>query len=376
MKQYNKYAICVIVFITVLCLCSCNSATATYKDLGCPTKAYYPDNLVARCIWDMTIFENKLYIGCGDYVNNSGPTPVLYCDINDLGNWKVQSVLQDEQIGRFLLIDDKLTIPGFDPIGSPQIGTYYQLENSVWKTKFGILDGLHNFDLIKYDGKLFAGIGANRGTTPIIASENGKDFVRIPMYKNGESISTFGGECIRTYNFYVLNDNLYASFWYENMEENKLVSEIYHYENGVFIFDNTLVGKLNTGLSCGNIPPKWTKATINNTLFITTGYLYYTKDMKEFNLINLPEYARTYDLYVYEDTLFILTASIDGEAYKITIYSTSTGKINDFKKETTFNFSVHPTSFVVNEDDFFISLGKWWNDGAEQNGTVVQIKRD
>ncbi len=376
MKYYKKYVIPAIVFLTMLCLCSCNSRTSSYKDLGCPTKEYYQNNLIARCVWDMTIFDDKLYIGCGDYNNNSGPTPVLYCDLSDLGNWKEQAVLQDEQLGRFLLIDDKLTIPGFDPIGSPELGTYYQLENGVWQTKSGLLDGLHNFDLIRYDGKLFAGIGANRGSTPIIASDNGKDFVRIPMNKNGEPIQTSGGECIRSHNFFVLNDNLYASFWYENMDENKLVSEIYRYENGVFVFDNDLVGKLNTGLSCRNIPPKWAKAVINDTLFLTTGHLYYTNDMSELNLINLPEYAQTYDLYVYDNTLYILTASLDEDRYKITVYSTSTGKIDSLKKETTFNYSVHPTSFAVNDDSFFIALGKWWNDGAEQNGTIVQIKRD
>ncbi len=376
MKRYHKYVAFVIIIFVTLCLCSCGGNTDTYKELGCPTKEYYPDNLIARCIWDMTIFDNKLYIGCGDYNNNSGPTPVLYCDMNDLGNWKEQTVLQDEQIGRFLLVDDKLTIPGFDPTGSPEVGTYFQLEDGVWQTKSGLLDGLHNFDIVRYDGKLFAGIGANRGSTPIISSENGNDFVRVPMNKNGESISTLGGDCIRTHNFYILNDNLYASFWYENTDENKLVSEIYRYGNGVFTFNSDLVGQLNTGSSCQNIPPQWADAVISDTLFLTTGYLYYTNDMKEFNKINLPEYAQTYDLYVYEDTLYILAASIDDDEYKITIYSTSSGKINILKKETTFNYSVHPTSFAVNKDNFFISLGKWWNDGAEQNGTIVQVNRN
>ena len=376
MKYYKKYLMSAIIFLTILCLCSCNSHTAAYIDLGCPTKEYYQDNLTARCIWDMTIFDNKLYIGCGDYNNNSGPTPVLYCDLADPGKWKEQAVLQDEQIGRFLLIDDKLTIPGFDPAGSPELGTYYQFENGIWQTKSGLLDGLHNFDLIRYDGKLFAGIGAKRGSTPIIASDNGKDFVRIPMNKNGEPIRTSGGECIRSHNFYALNGDLYSSFWYENIEENKLVSEMYRYESGVFVFDNDLVGKLNTGLSCTNIPPKWADAVINDTLFLTTGHLYYTNDMSEFTLINLPGYAQTYDLYVFEDTLYILTASLDGETYKITVYSTKTSEIDDFKKEISFDFPVHPTSFAVNNDSFFIALGKWWNDGAEQNGTIVQIKRD
>ena len=376
MKRYKRYVMSAIVFLTMLCLCSCNSHTASVKDLGCPTKEYYQDNLIARCVWDMTIFDNKLYIGCGDYNNNSGPTPVLYCDLADLGSWKEQAVLQDEQIGRFLLIDDKLTIPGFDPIGSPELGTYYQLENGVWQTKSGLLDGLHNFDLIRYDGKLFAGIGAYLGSTPIIASENDKDFVRIPMIKNGEPIQTTEGECIRSHNFYVLNDNLYASFWYENLVENKLVSEIYRYENDAFVFHSGLVGKLNTAaFSCRNIPPKWAKAVINDTLFLTTGYLYYSDDMNDFDIVSFPKYARTYDLYLYENVIYFLTAAIEGKEYDIVIYSMEQGNINKFKKEYSFKSSLHPTSFAVNDSDFFVALGEWDIQNSE-NGTIFRIGRN
>ena len=168
----DLFVILLMLNITLLSSCAENKQLDVGNNpinIGIPTKAYYPSNNIARCIWDMTIFDNKLYIGCGDYNNNSGPTPVPYCDLDDLGNWKEQAVFQDEPLGRFLLIDDKLTIPGFDPIGSPELGTYYQLENGVWQTKSGLLDGLHNYDLVRYDGKLFAGIGAYLGSTPIIA---------------------------------------------------------------------------------------------------------------------------------------------------------------------------------------------------------------
>ena len=380
LRIFVKYLFVILLMLNIMLLSSCaeNKRLDVGNNLiniGIPTKAYYPSNNIARCIWDMTIFDNKLYIGCGDYNNNSGPTPVLYCDLADLGSWKEQAVLQDEQIGRFLLIDDKLTIPGFDPIGSPELGTYYQLENGVWQTKSGLLDGLHNFDLIRYDGKLFAGIGAYLGSTPIIASDNDKDFVRIPMIKNGEPIQTTEGECIRTHNFYVLNDNLYASFWYENLVENKLVSEIYRYENDAFVFHSDLIGKLNTGSSCRNLPPKWAKAVINDTLFLTTGHLYYTNDMSELNLINFPEYAQTYDLYLYENVIYILTAAIEGKEYDIVIYSMEQGNINKLKKEYSFKSSLHPTSFAVNDSDFFVALGEW-NIQNSENGTIFRIGRN
>ena len=377
MKLLTKHIrhLCIIVLIlNTIVFCSCGKNELF--NLGIPTKSYYPDNLIARCVWDMTVFDNNLYIGCGDYNNNSGPTPVLYSDLDDIGNWNEEAVLQDEQIGRFLLIDGKLTIPDFDPVGSPQYGTYYQLENGIWNTYYGIPDGQHNFDLIKFNNLLFAGIGAERGLTPIAASSDGRDFLRIPMYKNGEYVTTNGGECIRTHDFFILNNKLYANFWYENIEENRLISEIYRYDDGVFVFESELTGKLNTGMSCRNMPPHWAKAAVNNTLFLTTGYLYYTNDMNEFKMINFPEYARTYDLYLYEDTLYVLTASIKGKEYKVTVYSMPQGNINDLNKECSFDYPLHPTSFAVNDDNFFIALGEWNVIDNTENGTIIQVKRD
>ena len=124
------------------------------------------------------------------------------------------------------------------------------------------------------------------------------------------------------------------------------------------------------------MPPHWAKAAVNNTLFLTTGYLYYTNDMNEFKMINFPEYARTYDLYLYEDTLYVLTASIKGKEYKVTVYSMPQGNINDLNKECSFDYPLHPTSFAVNDDNFFIALGEWNVSDNTENGTIIQVKRD
>lgn len=358
--------------IILIILCACTPTNKMYN-LGTPAKKYYNENLVARCIWDMEIYDNRLYVGCGDYISNSGPTPVIYCDLDTLGEWKTQAVLLDEQIGKFLIVDNKLTIPGLDPIGSPEVGTYYRLENNNWKTYFGLLDGQHNFDLIRYNGILFAGIGADRGETPIIASQNDKAFIRMPMYKDGKLISTLGGEVIRTHNFFIINDKLYADFWYENLVEGKLISEIYRLENNSFVFDNEWASKLN-GLNCKNLPPVYSKAIIDNTLFFTTGYLYSSKDMSTIEMLQLPKKEVVYDIYVVSDKLYVLAAAKKNEKYKITIYSNSTGENIDFEEEFTFYHELPPTSFAVDVKNYYLSVGNW-DAGFENNGTVFCIER-
>lgn len=363
----------VILIVVVLCLCSCDHKHEHISTLGMPTRKYYANNLIARCIWDMEIINNKLYIGCGDYNGNSGPTPLLFYDLNEK-TWNNEKWFDEEQIGRILNIDGKFVIPGFDPIGLPEFSSFYLKEQDKWKCFSVIANGEHTYDLIKFNDKWFCGIGAKRGSTSIISLDNNFINYTVPMIKDGKEINTNGGECIRTHNFYILNNTLFADFWFENISENKLISEIYKYENEKFVFHSTLIGKLNTALYCRNLPPIYCKAKLNNTIFITTGFLYYTKDLKKFTKINFDDYARTYDIYEFNGRFYFLTGVQNKNNYKIVIYSTISEKINDFKVEKTFNWPLHPTAFAVNKNNFYIAVGEW-NAGNEDNGTILNIPR-
>ncbi|MBE6798558.1 MAG: hypothetical protein E7525_02100 [Ruminococcaceae bacterium] len=373
MKAYIKF-ISLIIAIAILSLfCSCKNNSNTIRELGNPTKEHYPNNFAARCVWDMEIYDGKLYVGNGNYDDNTGPAPVLYCNLDSLGDWKSEIVLNDEQIGRFVIIDGKLTVPGFDPCGDPDAGAYYQLENGGWNTYRNLPGSLHNFDIVKFDDKLFAGIGATEGKTSVMVSENGSYFTYVPMYKNGQPISTMNNGYFRTYDFFVLENKLYADLYYKTSESSAGFLELYRYENGVFVFDNAW-GKKLSFIGCPYLSPIHSKAVINDTLFITTGHLYYTTDMNEFKKIELPNKAQAYDLYVYNDVLYILTAFKTEDGYCTTIYSTTSENIDDFKGEVKFNWALPPTSFAVNDDCFFIAMGDW-NIESEQNGDVVELKR-
>ena len=347
--------------------------------LGVPTGDFYSYNMLARCVWDMTIHDNKLYVGCGDYNNNTGGVPVMYCALDDLGNWQREAILLEEQIGCFCLIDGKLTIPGWDPKDTPDYCNYYQLEDGKWQTHSGLPDGWHNFDLVRYDGKLFAGIGANRGETPIVVSENGTDFQRVPMLRNGVPVDTSEGEMIRTYNLWVLNDTLYADFHYGNQVENKKITEVYRYENGKFIWCVGLGRKLNmVSMGSQNLGTPWADAVVDDTLFLTTGHLYMTTDMVDFTEIYLPNYTWVYDIYTHNGVMYLLGASSSvadtttGEMqYHVTVYSTTTANPDDFKEEYTLDSEIQPISLAVSDDGYFVSYGNWYSQTDERNGTVI-----
>ena len=348
-------------------------------DLGVPTGDFYSYNMLARCVWDMTVYDGKLYVGCGDYNNNTGGVPVMSCALDDLGNWQREAILLEEQIGCFCLIDGKLTIPGWDPKDTPEYCNYYQLEDGKWQTHSGLPDGWHNFDLVRFDGKLFAGIGADAGQTPIVVSENGTDFERVPMLKNGEPVDTSAGELIRTYNFWVLNDTLYADFHHQNISENINVVEVYRYEDGKFVWCVGLGKKLNmAAMGCQNLGKPWADAVVDDTLFLTTGWLYKTTDMVEYTQVSLPNYAVTYDIYTHNGVMYLLTASrevVDTETgetvYHVTVYSAATADSDDFQAEYTLDSEVQPISLAVSDGGCFISYGNWYSQTDEQNGTVI-----
>lgn len=343
-------------------------------DLGIPTEEWYSYNMLARCVWDMTIYDDKLYVGCGDYNNNTGGVPVMYCALDDLGNWQREGALLDEQLSRFLMLDGKLTIPGWDPKDTPEYGCYYQLEDGKWKTHNGLPDGLHNFDLVRYDGKLFAGIGAVKGETPIVVSDNGTDFERVPMLRNGVPVDTKDGECIRTYNLWVFNDTLYADFYYyKNLTDNKQTMEVYRYENGTFVWCSGLGKKLNmAGIGSVNLSKPWADAVVDDTLFITVGRLYMTTDMVMFTEIPVPNNAWVYDIYTYNDTMYLLTAFQETNGtYSVAVYSSATANPDDFQVEYTLDSEVQPISLAVSDDGYFVSFGDWNSMINEQNGTVI-----
>lgn len=346
--------------------------SATYREIGCPAADCYPDNNAARCVWDLIVFDGKLYAGSGDFDKNAGPVPVLYCNLDDIGNWQVEATLPDEELARFLILNGQLTVPGIDPTGEPEEGTYYQLVYSEWLTLTGLPDGYHNFDLIEYDGYLFAGIGAARGESPVVRSRDGFTFERIPMLKNGEPFQTWDGEIIRTHDFFIQNDTLYATLWYEDQTKNKLTYDLYRYENGVFVFDFDLLTMVNA-VEYAHIPIGG-KASMAGKTFFTTGYLYVTENMHDWTRMRFPQDEIVYDLYMEDGVLYVLTAVKQEDDYRIVIYKNSTGETTDFEEVLWLTYALPPISLACTQEHFYIGVGDC-KIAHEKNGMILEVKR-
>ncbi len=121
------------------------------------------DTTFARNIWDMKLFEDKIYLGIGNSRNkppscNAGPVPVII--LNPITNQLEiadSRYIKEEKINRFLELGNFLMIPGHDPVQNWSFGNIYiknKFDNK-WVQKRTIPNTVHTYDIVYFDNKLF-----------------------------------------------------------------------------------------------------------------------------------------------------------------------------------------------------------------------------
>ncbi|MBQ3598323.1 MAG: hypothetical protein II987_03550 [Clostridia bacterium] len=369
----SRYLVIILCIFTIANLASCSGQKTvddvSYAELGIPTAKRYTEGISARNPWDMAIFDDKLYIGSGDYDANSGPVD-MWCYNLDSETWSNSGTLLEEEIDRFCFIDDKLAVPGIDPQEDWSLGNYYILDNDQWIKYRNINGGLHTFDIIEFDNMIFAGLGVSSGSYPIVCSaDSGKTFDTVPFQKDGKNIQTSDSQKVRVYDLFVFKDSLYAAFTYGDSE---ITYDLYKYENGVFAYDNQWYGKIHQIKFTNNIIAG--KAEFGDNMFFTTGYLYATEDMRNFTRITFPDSQTVYDICKDEKYLYALCGNEqDDGKYKISVYRNDGKIITNFHELFNFVYEVPPLSISCQDESFFIGMG---NTAAthDKNGMILFIE--
>lgn len=363
---------CLLLFALLFSLSSCDwfdrkAEELPYTELGIPSSDVYEKGSRAICAWDLLFFKNKLYIGAGDYDKNAGPIHVFAYDTST-SSFTDTGTVPDEEVSKFLLLGGLPVIPGTDPQGDWSHGNFYRLENGVWQTHSQIPNGIHNFDMVEFDGKLFAGLGVLPGESPIAYSKDGgATFSPLPLKEDGEIIDTSLYETVRVYDFFVCGKTLYALFVYGN---NTIFFDLFRYERDHF----SHVGEFGSGISLLKISGKLVngKTNFKNKLFFTTGQLYATEDMQDFTLLQ-PQHATVVcDLLTDSNRLYALAAEKTDDGYRISVSSTNTGDEEDFREEFYFFYSVPPISFEKVGNTFYFGMGSI-GDENEKNGMILQV---
>lgn len=352
-----------------LCLGTCKVVSIRYIELGIPSSFNYSNGISARCPWDLIIWEDKLFVGSGDYDVNAGPIDIWYYDISQKA-WMNSGTVPDEEINRFVVMDDFLIAPGIDPQEDCTLGNLYYFKNDSWSIVRNIPGGMHCFDVVNYNGNIFVGLGVEPGKYPIAVSlDNGKSFTPVVMKKNGVSVDTSRSNNVRVYDLFVFNETLYAIFLYGDTE---ITYDLYKYYKGEFVFDNELYNKIHQVKYNNYIIGG--KAEFKGNMYFTTGYLYVTNDMTNFTRIDFPNEKTVYDICIYKNNLYVLCGErLSNGRCEVSIWKNHNNDAAKFEEFFRFVYDISPLSMACNQEGFYIGMGER-SSINDKNGMILYIK--
>jgi hypothetical protein len=182
--------------------------------LGNPTEGQYSTRPYAQNVWDMEVYNNRIYLGSGNSSNkgpsrNAGPAHVYYYDTvsSQFGD---QFTTNDEQIERYVKLRDRLCLPGHDPKGSTPASIYCLGDTQIWQRT--AIDGVHIFDLEEYNNQVWVGRGVFAYQNQALASVDATSFFssNAPTWTYS-AVPSSGIYTWRLYNFFRLGETLMAS---------------------------------------------------------------------------------------------------------------------------------------------------------------------
>ena len=112
-----------------------------------------------RRINDLFVYNNRLYIGQGDAVVNTGPTDVVFYDFTR-GKFITEFTVDEEAIYRYQEVDGQLVIPGVKATDTNRFGNLYIRTDTGWIKLQTIPNGVHINSLVSFRDQLFAGVDA------------------------------------------------------------------------------------------------------------------------------------------------------------------------------------------------------------------------
>lgn len=343
--------------------------------LDSPYKDIYPNkkDLYARNIWDMREFENKLYLGAGNSSNigpkqNAGPVPLIsYNPLNK--EFKMESIVYDEQIDIIDVFKNKLYIPGHDATQNWEYANIYiKNSNEELKKLRNIKNGLHVYDIAFYNGKIFTALGVKSGAAVGISSDDANTW-------NIQNLKHF-----RIYSFLEIANSLFAVKFFPSSEDLKKMSKnkkehffsIAEYKFGSFVPNYDLSSK-NFFPNTNNLDYKSQKIvrsikidekTIyigayihNDHQFIPFGVYYaeLTNDKLISKKVEIPDDYQVWDILYKNNETYLLTYNKKNEIIKV--FFTNKNNFGSFKEYVSFKSSTFARSFERLGDRFYFSLG-------------------
>ena len=348
---------------------------ADVVELGMLSYRNYGTASLANTAWDVKIWNGQVYCGSGDYNKNAGKVPLLSYDIAT-NRWQFHGDMPDQAVHSFIEIGGTLVAPGIDPTGSWDLGNFYRLEDGKWKTVRTIPNGIHNFDMIEFDGKIFAGVGTeDADDTVAVSTDGGQSWSFVPLYKDGAPFDTSEYKYSRTYEFTEYNGQLYALLSFQlNIGSSYM---LFRYEDGKMVWLSDQVSTLLGGSSVNR--KYWGgEFEFDGACYLALSALYAIRDFADpgsYEKISMPNKEKVADAFVKDGVIYVLGSRQDMQTkeYKIVIYQSTTGKAGSFTPAASFTYPAPPISFDTDGNHFYVGIG-YTSGAAEKCGMILRVK--
>lgn len=376
-----------------------------------PSKELYSAN-----VWDMQVFNNKIYLGFGDSSKNAGPIPIIFFEpssrkfvTDDIryynpstSSYEVKKAVDEEQIDIYRVLNGKLYLPGHDSREAWSLGNYYIMDNNGWQKFRNIPNAIHVYDMAIFEGRLFAAIGSNQ-----YVDENNTSAIVLMSEDNGNTWKTIGSIPSstvydgRVYTLFVIKNKLYAvdvlfPAWVQRPGGGYLsdIAKILCFEHDstgkiktsvVTVNGSTLIPGVEFDINRGSLIKMVRVNVVNNKLLFIAGQtyndhswlpggLYVAEDIKSAQKISLPEQnVLPMDTLVRGNTAYVLAyVKISNNEYMNLVYKSD--DLISWTELFRFNKDTFARSFEELNGDFYFGLGCYTDYLPSSTGTILMVK--
>ncbi|MFN8452504.1 MAG: hypothetical protein U0521_28840 [Anaerolineae bacterium] len=373
-----------------------NDVTGQVETIGNPFAAQFPggDSVYARNVWDMQVFDGRLYLGYGNSNNdppapNAGPVDVWYYDAAG-SRFVDEYTVKDEQIERYVVIDGALYIPGHDPTEDTGKGSIYRLTDAGWQQRQTVPTALHVYDLARFEGELYAAISVSsvsHGNTLVVSDDDGETWrqLRIPIASLDDQMNV-----TRAWELLEVGDKLLVSVQkpvlgvVENGAEVAAQLDmplLYQYADGVF-------QGLNTDPFPGEASdtrPRVARATpyLDRVVYVgaevtsdhqwTPFGLFSIGANLDVSRYPLAAGAMPWDILARDDALYALLSQPD-DAGNTVVSVIGTRDLANWCPVLQFNADTFARSFELYDGDFYFGMGTEADPLSAASGDILRVK--
>ena len=337
--------------------------------LGNPFLPTYIDSIdmrYARNVWDMQLWDDKIYLGHGNSSNNppavnAGPVPIVAYD-PESREFLTEFTVDEEQIDRYRIIDDQLYIPGHDPRDPWDLGNFYRLTDSGWEKVRTIPLGIHAYDILGFEGAIFVAEGTTQGAVVSRSTDRGQNWESFDLLP----------DVGRAFELFVLGGSLYVSAYDEIIFRHDgsaferihvdVFPEVRHGRNPLVV-RSVRFGDQLLYIGVGNINDhQWTPFAIFQAAHIDQA-----------SSLPLPETDMPYDILVRDSTAFVLANRFTENRGNITVLIYQSEDLNHWEEVVRCEMPTFARSFEYYGGEFYLGLGTKTSPLHEASGNIYRV---